>query len=237
MNVYTYSTADAANDAAAELLAQWLTAKDVRTVIVAAGNTPLDLYRRIAQRQLSLGHLTVFALDDYVGVPLDDSRNCANLLRCAVAEAWRVGGFHSVSSVEHEALQSVQEHERRIRKAGGLDIIVLGLGQNGHLGFNEPGSSADSIGRVVELDSISIEANRKWFAGKYAPTRGVTVGLKTILAARRVLLLAYGTHKAAAVKEMVHGPATSDCPASFLQQHGDTHVYLDEAAAARLAAA
>ena len=237
MNVYTYGTADAANDAAAELLAQWLTEGPVRNVMVAAGNTPLDLYRRIAQRKLPLGHLIVYALDDYVGVPLDDSRNCANLLRCAVAEGWRVGQFHSVSSLEGEALRSVQEHEQRIRKAGGLDIVILGLGQNGHVGFNEPGSTPESPGRVVDLDDISIEANRQWFAGKYAPARGVTVGLKTILAARRVMLLAYGAHKSEAVTEMVHRAASSECPASFLQDHADTHVYLDEAAAAGLATA
>ena len=236
MNVYTYETADVANDAAAEVLAQWLADKDVRNVMVAAGNTPLDLYRRIAERKLSLGHLVVFALDDYVGVPLDDSRNCANLLRCAVAEAWHVKEFHAVSSLESDALRSVQEHEQRIRKAGGLDIIILGLGQNGHVGFNEPGSTADSVGRVVDLDSVSIEANRKWFAGKYAPARGVTVGLRTILAADRVMLLAYGAHKSAAVTDMVHGAASSDCPASFLQEHPDTHVFLDEAAAAGLEA-
>jgi glucosamine-6-phosphate deaminase len=235
MNVYTHETADKANDAAAELLAQWLATKDVRNVMVAAGNTPLDLYRRIAQQKLPLEHLVVFALDDYVGVPLDDSRNCANLLRCAVAEAWHVREFHAVSSLEHEALRSVQEHEQRIRKAGGLDVVILGLGQNGHVGFNEPGSVVDSVGRVVELDSTSIEANRKWFAGKYAPVRGVTVGLKTILAARRVMLLAYGAHKSGAVTDMVHGIASSDCPASFLQEHSDTHVFLDEAAAVGLA--
>ena len=95
---------------------------------------------------------------------------------------------------------------------------------------------ADSVGRVVDLDSVSIEANRKWFAGKYAPARGVTVGLRTILAADRVMLLAYGAHKSAAVTDMVHGAASSDCPASFLQEHPDTHVFLDEAAAVGLAA-
>jgi glucosamine-6-phosphate deaminase len=237
MNVYTYPTSDKANDAAADLLVQWLVAGGVRNIMVAAGNTPLDLYRRIAQRKLSLGHLNVFALDDYVGVPLDDSRNCANLLRCAVADAWHVKEYHSVSSLETEALASVQAHERKIEKAGGLDVVVLGLGQNGHLGFNEPGSAPDSTGRIVDLDTVSIEANRKWFAGKYAPSRGVTVGLKTVLAARRIMLLAYGGHKADAVAAMVHGPETSNCPASFLQEHSNTHVFLDDAAAAGLVSA
>jgi glucosamine-6-phosphate deaminase len=236
MNLSIHPTADAANVAAADLLTAWLTAAETRMVMVAGGNTPLDLYRRVAERKPALNHLTVFALDDYVGVPLDEPRNCANLLRQSVAEAWGIPAhqFFAVSSVEREALASVQAHERRIAEAGGLDVLVLGLGQNGHLGFNEPGSAPDSIGRVLDLDAISIAANRKWFGGDYAPAKGVTVGMKTILAARRVLILAFGPHKTAAVQRMVQGPVAADCPASLLQSHPATHVLLDEIAAAAL---
>ena len=217
-------------------LASWLASPAVRTLMVAAGNTPLELYRRIAERKLQLSHATVFALDEYVGVPPEEPRNCANLLRRSVVEAWRIppSQFFTISSVEKDALATVREQERRIAALGGLDIIVLGLGQNGHLGFNEPGSAADSIGGVLDLDPISVEANRKWFGGDYSPVRGATVGLETILAARRVLILAYGPHKTAAVKAMFEGPVSADCPASFLQKHPNTHVFLDHAAAARL---
>jgi glucosamine-6-phosphate deaminase len=204
--------------------------------MVAGGNTPLDLYRRIAERRLPLSHLNVFALDEYVGVPLEEPRNCANLLRRSVVEAWGIppAQFFAVSSLPQNARASVQEHERRIANAGGLDVVVLGLGQNGHLGFNEPGSADNSDGRVLDLEPSSIEANREWFAGKHAPSQGATVGLKTILAARRILVMAYGPHKAMAVKEMIDGPRSAACPASFLQVHPDTRVFVDKAASARL---
>jgi glucosamine-6-phosphate deaminase len=204
--------------------------------MVAGGNTPMELYRRIGERGLKLSHLSVFALDEYVGVPLDEPRNCASLLRRCVQQAWGIPSaqFHTVSSLEADALASSREHERKIGQAGGLDVIILGLGQNGHLGFNEPGSAEDSSGRLLDLEKISIEANRKWYGGDYAPAKGVTVGLKTILAARHVLLLAYGSHKAAAVKAMVEGPRGPHCPASLLQGHPDTRVFLDDAAAASL---
>jgi glucosamine-6-phosphate deaminase len=236
MKVSIYLTEDAANEAAARRLADWLTSPTTRTVMVAGGNTPLDLYRRIAEQRLQLSHLHLFALDEYVGVPLDEPRNCANLLRRCVAEAWGVPAkqFYAVSSLKSEALQSVQAHERRLAAMGGLDVIVLGLGHNGHLGFNEPPSAEDSVGRMLALESVSIEANRKWFNGEYAPALGVTVGLKTILAARHVLIMAYGSRKADAVKAMVQGPVTDRFPASFLQQHPQACAFLDQSAAAAL---
>jgi glucosamine-6-phosphate deaminase len=236
MILHLQLSAQEANAAAADQLIRWLTLLENRNVMVAAGNTPLDLYRLVGERQLNLSHLNVFALDEYVGVPLDEPRNCANLLRRSVAEAWRIppARFHVISSLEQDALASVRQHERKIEAAGGLDVIVLGLGQNGHLGFNEPGSAEDSAGRLLDLEPISINANRKWFGGDYAPAKGITVGLKTILSARHVLILAYGSHKRDAVRAMVNGPRDARCPASFLQTHGDAHAFLDQAAAAAL---
>ena len=236
MKLSVHPTADAANHAAADVLAGWLTTPGVRNVMLAAGNTPLPLYRLIAERHLSLGHLNVFALDEYVGVPCGEPRNCANLIRRTAVIPWGVPAerYFTISSEEPTALPGVLVHERRIQAADGLDVVILGLGQNGHLGFNEPGSAENSEARVLELDAISVEANRQWFGGDYAPVRGVTVGMKTILAARRVLLLAYGPHKTAAVESMVQGPRTPKCPASLLQGHPAVEVFLDHASAQRL---
>ncbi len=236
MNVSIHKTAAEANDAAAELLAGWLANPATRNVMPAAGNTPLEVYRRIAAKKLPVNHVRLFTLDEYVGVPVQEPRNCSNLLRRTVLEAWRIppNQFFWISSNERDALSSVLQHEARIKRAGELDVIILGLGQNGHLGFNEPGSEEDSGARVLALESISTEANRLWFGGDYAPSQGVTVGLRTILAARQVLIMAYGPHKTAAVKAMLEGPRGPQCPASFLQTHQRVHLFLDEAAAAGL---
>jgi glucosamine-6-phosphate deaminase len=258
MNVSVHQTADVANHAAADLLWRWLTSAETRNVMVAAGNTPLELYRLIGERAkaaapvegalsssraeppeggtTNVSKLNIFMLDEYVGVPLAEPRNCANLLRRSVVEAWRIPAkrYFTVSSLERDALESVQAHERRIQQAGGLDVIILGLGQNGHLGFNEPGSTEDSEARLLDLQPISVEANRKWFGGDFAPAKGATVGLRTILAARHIIVLAYGAHKTEAVAAMVEGKRGPDCPASFLQGHADIHLFLDEAAAAGL---
>lgn len=239
MHLITSPTPDLASEAAADHLAAWLTDPATRNLMVAAGNTPLDCYRRVAARRLALEHLQVFVLDEYLGIPPDEPRNCSNLLRRAVAEAWHLppGHFHALSPVPAGAPNAIRDHERRIAETGGLDVVVLGLGQNGHLGFNEPGSARDSVGRTLPLERISVEANRLWFEGRHAPDHGVTTGLATVLAARRVLLLAFGPHKTAAVRAMIRGPRTPACPASWLQDHPDVHVFLDVAAAAGLEAA
>jgi glucosamine-6-phosphate deaminase len=251
MKASIYPGPDGANQAAADLLWSWLLAPRTRNVMVAAGNTPLELYRIIGGRIKSgrglpqpaseagtpdLSRLNIFMLDEYVGVPLEEPRSCANLLRRSVVQAWGIppAQYYTVSSLEREALDSVRAHEWRIEQAGGLDVIILGLGQNGHLGFNEPGSAENSGARVLDLQPVSIEANRKWFGGDYAPAQGATIGLKTILAARHVIVLAYGSHKTAAVAAMVEGTPSAQCPASFLQAHPGALLFLDEAAAAGL---
>jgi len=233
MQILRFGSKSSANTDATERLAAWLVAPDITNIIVAGGNTPLELYQRITERNLNLAHLNVFALDEYVAVPLENPRNCANLLRVRVATAWKIpeGQFFTISSVQGEALASVQHHERLLREKGGADVVVLGLGENGHLGFNEPGSTPDSEARVVDLDTGSVEANRRWFDGAHAPAQGATLGLRSILSARRILVMAYGPHKRAAVRAMAQEAPGSVCPASFLQTHPETWLYLDEEAA------
>lgn len=234
MKISIFKNAEDANLSAADLLVKWLAS--AKNFMPAAGNTPLELYRLVAEKRLDLKHLNVFILDEYVGVPKTEPRNCANLLRGSIQIAWGIPAeqFHTVSSEEREALASVLAHEKKIETAGGLDVVVLGLGQNGHLGFNEPGSSEHSTARVLDLEAISVEANRLWFHGKYAPHQGVTVGLKTILAAKKILIMAYGPLKTQAAWEMVKGPRSEKCPASFLQGLPQVEVFLDDKAAEKL---
>ncbi len=233
MHVTVHPTAEQASHAAADLLTDWLA--EARTLVVAGGNSPRELYRLLAGRPVS-PQLHAFTLDEYLGVPLDDPRTCANLLRREVAEAWGIPPerFHALSSRVEDAEAGIAEHERKLTECDGLDAIVLGLGRNGHLGFNEPGSPPDSPGRVLDLTPTSIAANSEWFGGEYAPSRGVTLGLRTILSARRVLLVAFGAAKADAVYETVVVPPSERCPGSWLQSHPDAHVFLDAAAAARI---
>jgi glucosamine-6-phosphate deaminase len=236
MQVTVYPTAAAASRWASELLLTWL--GDARTLVVAGGNSPRELYRLVAEQRPPVGDLSVFTLDEYLGVPVEHPLTCANLLRREVADAWGVPAdrFHWLSSRTEDAEEGIAEHERKLAAAGGIDAVVLGLGKNGHLGFNEPGSPVDAPGRVLDLTPTSVAANAEWFSGEHAPSQGVTLGLKTLLAARRVLLVAFGPAKADAVYATVTATPDVACPASCLQRHAETHLVLDAAAAAHLMA-
>lgn len=236
MKLYISSDPSVATLAAADWLAARLAEPGTRNVMLAGGNTPLALYEEVGRRKLTLSHLHAFALDEYVGVPEEEPRNCANLIRRTAIQPWGIPAaqYHPVSSLAARAAAAIHQHEAKIRGAGGIDVLILGLGRNGHIGFNEPGSEPDSVGRLLPLSETSINANREWFGGDYAPDQGVTTGMKLLLEAKSILLLAFGKAKAAPSKAMCEGPQTVDCPASFLQRHADTHVFLDEAAARQL---
>jgi glucosamine-6-phosphate deaminase len=238
MDILVFADVSQASSACADELAAALADPAVRTLVVAGGNSPRALYRLIAQRRLALDHLHVFTLDEYLGVPDHDRRICANLLRQEVANAWRVPDprFHFLTSDAAVAPAAVQKHERELEELGGIDVAVVGLGRNGHLGFNEPPSDAESPSRVLDLSPTSVEANATWFSGQYAPHQGVTLGLKRILSARRILMLAFGAAKSEAVCAMVSRPPSPSCPASFLQRHSSVRVFLDSASAAGLPA-
>lgn len=234
MRVTVYPDADRASRAAAEVLAGWL--PDTHTLVVAGGNSPRTLYRLVAESRPNVAGLTVFTLDEYLGVPPEHPGTCANLLRREVADAWGVPAerFHALSSRAEDGAAGIADHERKLAAHGGIDVAVLGLGKNGHLGFNEPGSPPDAPGRVLDLTPTSVAANAEWFGGAHAPDQGVTLGLKTVLAARRVLLVAFGPAKADAVYASVVAPPSVACPGSWLRRHPDAHLFLDDAAAARL---
>ena len=126
-------------------------------------------------------------------------------------------------------------YEKMIEEAGGIDLQVLGVGTDGHIGFNEPTSSLGSITRVKTLTKQTIEDNSRFFKpDEFQPKLAITMGIKTILDARRILLLAHGENKAEAVKDMIEGPLSAMCPASALQLHQRTTILVDEPAASKL---
>ena len=209
---------------------------------LATGSSPLGAYRELiarhrAGRGPSYDQVRAFTLDEYVGLPVDDPRS----YRATIADELTDGlGLPADRVVgpdgDPDGLPTAGDRfEAQLRAAGGVDLQVLGIGSDGHLAFNEPGSSLSSRTRIKTLTRRTREDNARFFTSlDEVPRHVVTQGLGTILDARHLLLLATGEAKAAAVAAAVEGPVTASCPASVLQLHARVTVVLDAAAASHL---
>ncbi|KRC92680.1 multidrug transporter [Terrabacter sp. Root85] len=218
--------------------------RDEPVLGLATGSSPLGLYaelaRAVATGRLDLRGARGFALDEYVGLPAGHPQSYREVLLREVCGPLGLspdrlhvpdGSGHD----EDELVAGASEYERLIRDAGGVDVQILGIGANGHLGFNEPGSALSSRTRVKRLSDRTRHDNARFFDGiTDVPTHCVTQGLGTVLDARRLVLVASGPGKAAAVAAALEGPLSASCPASVLQWHADATALLDEAAASML---
>ncbi|MDP5183488.1 glucosamine-6-phosphate deaminase [Blastococcus sp. BMG 814] len=226
---------------AARRIAEAVRRRRDAVVGLATGSSPLGLYAELA-RQVAAGELDVsgvrgFALDEYVGLPPAHPQSYASVLRRTVAEPLGLdpGRVHVPDGCAADLDAAAAGYERDIRAAGGIDVQILGIGANGHIGFNEPTSSLSSRTRIKTLAPRTRADNARFFAfPEEVPVHCLTQGLGTILEARELVLVAQGEAKADAVAAAVEGPLSSMCPASVLQLHPRAGVYLDEAAAARL---
>lgn len=200
-------------------------------IVVATGRTPMGAYARLA-RDLparSASGLRVFQLDEYVGVAPDDARSLAGWTRRSFVDPLGVDPDTVVwlDGLAEDLAAACRAYDDAVAAAGGLDLAVLGLGPNGHLGFNEPPSDPSSGTREVPLSDASIASNAAYRPELPVPRSALTAGLDVLLAARRVVLLVSGTGKAAIVHRALEGAVTPEVPASFLRQHPDVVVVVD----------
>lgn len=206
---------------------------------LTTGRTPMGLYEQLVHRcganQVSLDRIRVFCLEEYAGVGPDDRRSLFAWLNRQLMAPCRLPEAH-IFRLEGEAAEpelSCLRFEERIRQAGGLDLVVEGIGLNGHIGFNEPGCAADSLTRMVGLHDITRKYNENYWDAEVPPF-GMTAGMRTILSAGKVLLLASGSPKAEPLAKALRGPVGAETPASFLRRASDLIVVADRAAAAHL---
>ncbi|MBB5376472.1 glucosamine-6-phosphate deaminase [Deinococcus metalli] len=214
VTVHVVPDAPALADAAAEWLAQRIARTPALTVLVATGQTPMGMYAQLAERvragTLDCSGVTAVQLDEYAGLPEGDPRSL---------RAWMLRSFVTPLGVQTVVpLLDPAAFTGRLAALGGLDVAVLGLGPNGHVGFNEPPSGPDAPTREVALTPESLRSNAAYWSGLTVPTRAVTAGMDVILGARETLLLVSGAHKCAILSEALDGPETPLVPASFLRR-------------------
>jgi len=226
---------------AARIAAALIRAKPRAVLGLATGSTPLGFYGELAALyalgQLDFSQVTTFNLDEYAGLAPDHPQSYARFMKEHFFSRVNIAPerIHIPHGVARDIPAECQAYEAAIREAGGIDLQLLGVGSDGHIGFNEPGSSLGSRTRLKTLTERTIRDNARFFASpQEVPRHVITMGVGTILDARRCLVLAFGDGKAAAVAAMVEGPLTADVPASALQLHPSCTLLVDEAAAARL---
>ena len=219
---------DEMSEEAARSVAEAIRAKPKLVLCVPSGNTPKGMYQELIrmrrQSQLDFSKVKFFLLDEYIGLRPGHPQSFR-------ADLWRV--FLNYINVRPANVYLPDEsYEETTRRSGGIDLLISGIGVNGHIAFNEPGSALDSRTRIVELEDSTIELMKTSFSPPELPRKAITMGLATILEARRILLLASGSPKAQILARALTGEITTDVPASALRLHSNLTVIADEEAAA-----
>jgi glucosamine-6-phosphate deaminase len=242
MEVVISLTPDHAGKLAADAIEELVRRRPDAVLGVATGSSPLMIYdelgRRVAQGSLSLAKARAFMLDEYVGLSADHPQRYRNVIQAEFVDKLdidpaRVSGPDGLAT---DLLGACEAYERAIADAGGVDLQILGIGTDGHIAFNEPGSSLASRTRIKTLTSQTRRDNARFFGGNVdlVPQHCLTQGIGTILQARHIVLVASGRGKAEAVHQLVEGPVSALWPATALQLHPHVTALLDTAAASRL---
>ncbi len=227
---------------AADHIDRLLRRKPDAVIGLATGSSPLRVYDELARRHdeegLSFAQARGFMLDEYVGLPADHPERYRNVIEREIASrvGWDPARVQGPDGLAEDLPAACAAYEAAIVESGGVDVQILGIGTDGHIAFNEPGSSLASPTRIKTLTRQTREDNARFFGGDVSqvPTHCLTQGLGTIMRARHLVLLATGRQKAEAVHQLVEGPISAMWPATVMQMHPHATVLIDDAAAGRL---
>ncbi|WP_423214460.1 glucosamine-6-phosphate deaminase [Streptococcus equinus] len=206
----------------------------IKTLGLATGSTPLSFYNELANSELDFSEMTSINLDEYVGLAAENDQSYHHFMQENLfqykpfKESFLPNGL--VTDLQAEA-----KHYDQIIAEYPIDFQILGIGRNGHIGFNEPGTPFDMTTHIVDLTQDTIEANSRFFDSmEEVPKQAISMGIHSIMQSKMVVLMAYGKDKADAINQMINGPISEDLPASVLQNHPNVVVIVDEAAASEL---
>ena len=226
---------------AADAIERLLRARPTAVLGLATGSSPLRVYDELVRRHaagLSFARARAFMLDEYVGLPADHPERYRTVIEREIASRvdFAPGAVLGPDGLAGDLPAACAAYEAAIGDAGGVDLQILGIGTDGHIGFNEPGSSLASRTRIKTLTRQTREDNARFFGGDIdqVPHHCLTQGLGTIMDARHLVLLAFGRHKAEAIHHLVEGSVSAMWPATIMQHHRHATVLVDEAAAGRL---
>lgn len=233
MKVYVVNNQAEGAELAFQLLQDKLAA-GAKVLGLATGSSPLEFYRLIRESDVDFSDLTSVNLDEYVGLDETSDQSYAYFMQENLFQAKPFKQSYLPNGLA-EDVEAETVRYNQILADNPVDFQILGIGRNGHIGFNEPGAPFDGQTHLVDLAPSTIEANSRFFAtADQVPKQAISMGIANIMAAKSIVLMAYGAEKADAIQATVEGPVTEQVPASVLQNHPDTVLIVDQAAAGKL---
>ena len=240
MDIKIFNNAEEIAVAAAQLYKELIAQKPNAVLGLATGATPVPTYKKIIELynngEISFKDVTTFNLDEYCDLDKNDKNSYYTFMHENLFNHIDIRE-ENVNFLDGNAEDCDAESKRyaeAIKAAGGIDLQLLGIGTNGHIAFNEPADKFTDEAFKVTLTQSTIDSNQQYFGDVPMPRYAMTMGIGSIMKAKKIILIATGDKKAEAVRDMVKGEVTPHCPASILQQHGDAIIFLDEAAASLL---
>ena len=237
MQIYRAKDYEDMSKKAANIIASQVVLKPDCVLGLATGSTPIGAYKNLVEKyeqgDLDFSQVTTVNLDEYKGLPRENDQSYYYFMHDNLFDHVNVKpeNTHLPDGTKEDANEECARYEELIRSLGGQDLQLLGLGHNGHIGFNEPDTVFEKTTHCVDLQESTIEANKRFFASADdVPKQAYTMGIGTIMQAKKILLIAGGEEKAEALKNSLYGPITPSVPASILQLHNDVTVIADEAA-------
>ncbi|MCC5937345.1 MAG: glucosamine-6-phosphate deaminase [Lunatimonas sp.] len=240
MDVRKFDSVEALNQAAAAMIIEAVKETPHLVLGLSTGNSPIGVYQRLIadhrENGTSYKEVTTFNLDEYEGLDENSPQSYRYFMNEQLFDHLDIAKENThVPSGVGDLAENCKEYERLIEAAGGIGIQLIGIGTNGHIAFNEPGTSFESLTHIADLSQETIDANAKYFPSPGdIPSRAISMGIQSIMNARKVIMVAFGQSKARAVKEMLEGPVSTELPASVLQGHPDAIILLDREAASLL---
>lgn len=237
MNILTFDTEEQLNEAGAGILSGLVQVNPQAVLGLATGGTPVGIYEKLVESYkrgvVSFKQVTTFNLDEYVGISPEHHQSYSHYMRHHLFNHVDINleRTHVPCGTAADLEAESRDYDALIEEAGRIDIQLLGLGHNGHIGFNEPSDELVSGTHIVELAEATKNANARYFTSEEeVPSQAITMGVGMILKAKKILLVVKGEDKAAIVKRALQGPISTNCPASLLQTHPELTVLLDRAA-------
>lgn len=241
MNIVITDTYEEMSKKAANIIVSQVTLNPESILGLATGSTPIKTYEYIREKyegnEVDFEKTVTFNLDEYIGLSQEDPQSYRNFMDQHLFKHINIKeeNIYIPNGLAEDIQLECINYEEEIRKHGGIDLQLLGIGRNGHIGFNEPNVSFEARTHKVSLDEDTIHANARFFdSADEVPTAAISMGIKTIMMSKKILLLASGKNKAEAINALVNGPITPKLPASILQLHQDVTIILDEGAASLL---